>query len=235
MAGLGQRFSKQGYTDPKPFIQIHGATVIEHLIHQFPKHWKLFFVVNENLESKYIQQLPSTVIKTSYSERGPLDTVLASLPHLEKDQPTLVSYCDFSLRWDPRDFEKAVSNVDAAVVGYTGFQPTFLGPNTYCHYLVEGQWVKELQEKKLYTGKLETEWTSCGLYYFKSAKFLEECLAEQLRQNLNYAEKDFYISLALQAMLNTSSKLSVLNYPIKTFIQFGTPFDIERVQDQGHL
>lgn len=229
MAGLGQRFKDQNYSVPKPFVKIHDKYVIEHLTGQFPVHWKLFFVVNEELEQKYVDTLKSTVIKTKYSERGPIDTVLAALPQLVGNEPTLISYCDFTLRWDPIDFEKAVAAVDAAVVGYTGMHPTFLGPNSYCHYRVSGAWIKELQEKKLYTGKLETEWTSCGLYYFKSAQFLEECLNQQLKQSLNYNGKEYYTSLALQAMLNVKPELKILNYPIDTFIQLGTPFDVDYV------
>lgn len=245
MAGLGQRFKDQSdknpiYKDPKPFVQVHNKYVIEYLVEQFSTDWKLFFVVNEDLEEKYIQFLKerfknSMIVKTPYSERGPIDTVLAAWPYVQKDEPTLVSYCDYSLRWDATHFEKTVADVDAAVVGYTGFHPTFLGPNSYCHYLVDGSYVQELQEKKLYTGKLDTEWTSCGLYYFKSADFLNRCLQEQLKQNLNYNGKEFYTSLALQAAKNANPQLKILNYPIKTFIQLGTPFDIEWVITNNQL
>jgi NDP-sugar pyrophosphorylase family protein len=232
MAGLGQRFIDQGYLEPKPFIKIKDKCVIEYLVERFPKTWKLFFVINEDLNQKYIDFLTSKflnskVIVTQYSERGPIDTVQAALPHIQLDMPTIVSYCDFSIDWNAEDFELAVEGFDAAVVGYTGFQPTFLGPNSYCHYLVDGERVIELQEKVLYTGKLETEWTSCGLYYFKTAEFLKKCLVAQDQQKLCYQGQEYYTSLAIQAMLNLEPKISVLNYQIKKFFQFGTPFDVE--------
>lgn len=247
MAGRGQRFKDQAhrnknYQAPKPFVKVKDKYVIEHLVEQFPNHWKLFFVVNQELDSKYIHFLKThfvsaTVVQTEYSSRGPLDTVLSALPFVSLDEPTIVTYCDYTLRWDVNHFEKTVYNkqVDAAVVGYTGFHPTFLGPNSYCHYLVNEGQILELQEKKLYTGQLETEWTSCGLYYFKSAVFLQECLAEQQRQDLNYNGKEFYTSLALQAMKNVNPKIQILNYPISSFIQMGTPFDIEWVITNNQL
>lgn len=245
MAGLGQRFKDQAhinpqYLEPKPFIQIKNRRVIEYLTDQFPADWKLFFVVNSDLDEKYIhflqQKYPDgKVIKTAYSYRGPLDTVLAAMSFLDFQQPTLVTYCDYTLRWDAGRFEETVAaeKADAAIVGYTGFHPTFLGPNSYCHYLVKDQWVTELQEKKLYTGRLETEWTSCGLYYFRSAEFLKSCLDQQLKQQLNYNGQEYYVSLAIQAALNYSLnqnlQLKVLNYPIQHFTQLGTPFDIDWV------
>ncbi len=236
MAGLGQRFKDQNFVVPKPFIRIKDRCVIEYLVDQFPNSWKLFFVINEELDSQYIDILQrkypqGKIVKTKYSTRGPIDTVLAAIPFLDENQPTVVTYCDYTFKWSAENFERAVkeAEADAAIVGYTGFHPTFLGPNSYCHYVVNGPWVLELQEKKLYTGKLESEWTSCGLYYFRSAKFLNHCLQEQLRQNLNYNGKEFYVSLAVQAVINQNAQTKVLNYPIDHFTQLGTPFDIEWV------
>lgn len=236
MAGQGQRFKDKDFLEPKPFILIKNRRMIEYLIEKFSPEWKLFFVVNETLEPCYIDFLQnkypeSKIIKTPYSERGPIDTVLAAWPFLKRSEPAIVTYCDYTLRWNPQYFEKKVieTQADAAVVGYTGFHPTFLGPNSYCHYLVKDQWVTQLQEKKMYTGKLETEWTSCGLYYFKSAEYLKYCLDEQLKQNLNYNGREYYVSLAIQAALNTQPHTKILHYPIDHFTQLGTPFDIQWV------
>lgn len=232
MAGLGQRFKDSGYTDPKPFIKIKNKFMFEYLVEKFPIHWNIFFVINEDLENKYInilnlKNLHSKIIKTKYSERGPIDTVLTALPYLDLNEPTIISYCDFSLEWIASDFEEKILDYDAAVVGYTGKHQTFLGPNSYCHYLVQNDQVTELQEKKLYTDSLENEWTSCGLYYFKSAAFLKGCLAEQEKQNLCYNNQEYYTSLSLQAALNINPNLRILNYQIYKFYQFGTPFDID--------
>ena len=41
--------------------------------------------------------------------------------------------------WDAADFLQQINitNVDAAIVSYKGFQPTYLGPNSYCHLKVD--------------------------------------------------------------------------------------------------
>ena len=71
------------------------------------------------------------------------------------------------------------------------------------------------------------EWTSCGLYYFKSAFFMNKCLSEQITKNLKLTSGEFYTSLAIKAMM-LKEKISVLNYEVKNFYQFGTPEDWER-------
>ncbi len=229
MAGNSQRYIDEGFNPPKSFIKIDDHYMIDLLIKQFPPEWKLFFVVQNNLEQKYLNYLDAIgkVVLVNYSERGPLDSVLACYDVLNFTVPTIVTYCDFSFKWNTLDFLSKVNESDAAVLGITGFHSTFSGPNSYCHYLVKNGFVTELQEKKLFSDNIEKEWTSCGLYYFKSAEFLKKCLHLQIDQDLKYQTGEYYISLALQAALNSESSLKILNYPIDQFIQFGTPYDLK--------
>lgn len=234
MAGLGQRFKDQGYDTPKPFIQVDQKFIFQHLTDTFPTDWKIFFVINKDLETLYqkeiIQLYPdSELIKIDYSERGPVDTVNAAIPFLNSIEPVIVTYCDYSLIWDAEHFEKKMKSTapDAAVIGIKGFHATYSGPNTYCHYQVRDQFVSHLQEKQMYSTDIYQEWTSCGMYYFKNKALLQKSLEEQLLQGLSFHNKEYYISLALQAMLNKNPEFKILNYPVKNMIQFGTPFDIQ--------
>lgn len=241
MAGLGQRFKDAGGDVAKPFVQVDGKPVLKHLTDVLPDDWKIFFAVGEHLKSddteKQIKNLNKNdyeIIYVPYSAQGPVDTVAAVLPRLELNKPVIVSYCDYTMIWDAADFLQQINitNADAAIVSYKGFQPTYLGPNSYCHLKVdENNFVTDLQEKKLYTDNIQKEWTSCGLYYFKSSAFLKECLLEQQKQNLCFkrdgVDLEFYTSLALLAIKNTEPKIKILNFQIKYFIQFGTPFDIQ--------
>lgn len=264
MGGLGQRFKDLGHSIPKPFISVGDKPVFQHLVNSFSYDWKYFFVINQHLselkaEEKLKLLFPDcTVIVCNYSTRGPIDTVLTCLPYLNATKSVLVSYCDYSLIWNPTDFENFVKDhqTDAAIIGYQGFHPTYFGPNSYCHLKISSnqnpkqtsnldvadvQEVFDIQEKTLFTSNLETEITSCGAYYFKTANFLKECLDEQLNQNLN-CKGEFYISLAVKAMMNLQEEerkkqesrqantLKIHYYPVSHFVQFGTPTDIERYQ-----
>jgi len=238
-AGLGTRFSNQGVLTPKPMATVMGRPAIQYLIEAFPDYWSLIFVIGEHFRlsglAELIQKLRpnSVIVYTAYSERGPIDTVLAAKNYLQPSLPTLVSYCDYSLVWNETDFLSKISEplVDAGVVTYQGFHPTYLGPNTYCHALVDqqDQRILALQEKKLFTNDIEKEKTSVGLYYFKTAEFLFSCLSEQLNQDLKYG-REYYISLAIQAMMNVRPSIFVKNYQVEQILQLGTPSDIERAE-----
>lgn len=249
MGGLGQRFKDLGHHTPKPFIQVANKSIIQHLADSFPKDWPLYFVINKNFSEFDAQKnlksfFPnSKIIFCDHSSRGPIDTVITALPHLGTKDPVLVTYCDYSLVWDSKDFANFIQDKhsDCAILGYHGFHPTYFGPNTYAHLKLDAENnVLDVQEKVLYGNDLLTEHTSCGAYYFKSVNFLEECLAEQIAQNLNY-NGEFYLSLAIKAMMNkmneqnnqkslNQQKSKVHYYPISHFVQLGTPADTERFE-----
>lgn len=236
MAGLGERFKKNGYKDPKPFIRLaDGETVIDKLLYIFPKDWHFIFVVQSELDSSYKKYLKSVrknsqIVDVSYSKRGPVDSVLAAIPYLNLKSDCLVSYCDYSLNWDPYEFLLKIKKTksDAAIIGYTGKHPTFLSTNTYCHYTVKNDFVTAIREKKSFTKNREDGWTSCGLYYFKSGFLLKQAIQHQLDGQFRYKSGEYYTSLALKALMKHKPKIKILNYQIDHFLQLGTPFDIEQ-------
>ena len=236
MAGKGQRFIEAGFVEPKPLAEVGSKPAIQYLIEAFPADWKLIFVIGEHFRTSDLEDVICNIrseveiLYTDYSDRGPIDTVLAALPLLgNEDEPVIVTYCDYTFLWDPEKFIEAVEGYDAAVVSYKGFHPTYFGPNSYCHLKVVKDRIFRLKEKVLFTESLETEDTSVGLYYFKSVEFLGQCLASQVAQDLNY-NNEFYTSLAIQAAIFDDPTIKVFNYPISHMVQFGTPEDIERFE-----
>lgn len=244
IAGLGQRFQQQGYVDPKPLVSVINNPAIYYLIESFSKSWKLFFVIGEHLKNTTLESViksyrpEAVVIYTVNSDRGPIDTVMAAIPFLRSEEPVAVSYCDYALVWNPADFEKFISfenrDCDVAIVSYRGFHPTYLGPNTYAHLLVNlGNFrVSKIQEKKLFGDDIQKEWSSVGFYYFRNVSLLGKGMQLQLKNNLKYGN-EFYTSLAIQALLDDSAVLgnnfNVLNYEVSHILQMGTPADIDLI------
>ena len=236
-AGRGKRFSENGYAVPKPAVLLGERPAVTYLMDCFPKEWSQIFVLAEDDRASRLEKIiteknqRAKVIYTSYSERGPIDTVLHSLPFLKSDDAVLISYCDLALIWNPQQFAGAMQSHDMGVVTYQGFHPTYLGPNSYCHVQVEvdSNQITELQEKKLYTNDIQTEVTSAGFYYFRNKELLEKALSAQLNQGLKHG-KEYYISQAIQALLNTDKKYDVENFKVNHVLQMGAPADVERFE-----
>lgn len=239
VAGLGQRFKFEGFAQPKPIVPVMGKAAITYLIESFNPSWNLFFAIGDHYKDTDIEKVikkscpDAVIVYVPHSFRGPVDTVLAVLPLLDLTKPVAVSYCDYTMIWQPVMFENFLteSECDVCIPAYRGFHPTYLGPNTYAHLQVDEKTnrVQQVQEKKLFGNNIEDEWSSPGFYFFKSVELLKKGIALQLRSDLKHGS-EFYTSLAAQALMNHDSSLKVMSYHVSHFLQMGTPTDITHVE-----
>lgn len=239
VAGLGQRFRFEGFAQPKPIVPVMGKAAITYLIESFNPEWELIFAIGEHYKNTDVEKVikkscsKAVTVYVPHSSRGPIDTVLAVLPRLDEKKPVAVSYCDYAMIWQPDVFKTFLSDsaCDVCIPVYKGFHPTYLGPNTYAHLLVDEKTarVRQIQEKKLFGKNIEDEWSSPGFYYFKSVELLKKGMALQLRSDLKNGS-EFYTSLAAQALMNHDSAIKVMHYPVSHFLQMGTPADLMHVE-----
>ena len=115
IAGLGTRFKKSGYIDPKPFINFRGKPLIEWSISSLRLPGKYFIIVN-GLEKQYLKILED--IKTKYfldmeiidikqSTRGQAETCLIAIKqfNINPDEQLIITNCDQFTPWNPYKFE----------------------------------------------------------------------------------------------------------------------------------
>ena len=80
MAGVGDRFVKAGYIDPKPLIEVNGKRIIEYIIEMFDiENDEFVFVINQqhstNQKSDLCKQQTKRIKRGDYSK---LSSKLAS-------------------------------------------------------------------------------------------------------------------------------------------------------------
>lgn len=234
MSGQGTRYQKAGYKDPKPLIPVNGTPMIERLLQVFPTHWTSTFVMAENHKNTGLPNLLKKLrpeaqqIFISQHHRGPSEAIKSAFSTLRMDDPVLVSYCDYGMIWDPQLFQKFISETDcdAALVSYKGFHAHYLSDVTYAYSRMEGDLVKEVKEKGSFTNNRENEYASCGAYYFKSAKLLQQAVEHQEKINLSL-NNEFYTSLTVEALLRLQPHAQVRIFEIPYFFQWGTPADLK--------
>ena len=233
MSGQGTRYQKMGYTEPKPAIPVNGISMIERLLKVFPIDWNTSFIMAENHINTPLPNLLKHIRpdgKQYFIEKntlGPSFAVLPALKDLPDEASVLVSYCDYGMIWDPRCFEEFVkhSDCDASLVSYRGFHAHYLSQVNYAFSRIENENVLEVKEKGNFTSNRESEYASCGAYYFKSVKILKETIEYQMNQNLSM-NGEYYTSLTIQAMLEKNPESDVRVYEIPYFFQWGTPQDL---------
>ena len=115
MTGHGSRFVDAGYGRLKPFIEVHGRPMIEWVVKMFAgvDDEILFVCRQEHLDnldyvsSELLRISPESRILSikDWKKHGPAHDVL-SICDLLKNEPTLISYCDYYMHWDYGAFKR---------------------------------------------------------------------------------------------------------------------------------
>lgn len=235
MSGEGSRFAAAGYTTIKPLIEVDHRPLIAYVLAAFPGLSHVTFICNErHLESTPLASVlhalcpTAEIVAIAPHKLGPVHAVLQAASRIADDEPVIVNYCDFGFDWDFPHFLARVmgEGVDGAVPGYVGFHPHNLGPNLYAFMRTDGERVLEIREKHHFTPDKLQEYASSGTYYFRNGALLkhyfELCVARGIAVNGEY-----YVSSVYQPMIEDG--LRVITYPLRRFLQFGTPEDLEAV------
>lgn len=233
MGGDGRRFQDAGYTTLKPFIEVDGRPMVEHVVNLFPGEQNVLFIARKDHLShqphqevlKRIAPL-AEIVQIPDRLPGPVPTIMAAADAIPDDEPVIVNYCDFSVGWDYEDFKHQFlsGEYDGALTTYTGFHPHLLGPNVYAGCLTdEHNLLIDIQEKHSFTEDKMASRHSSGTYAFRSGKILKQyCQAIIDRQII--CNDEYYVSLVYQPMLEDGRKIFV--YDLEHFLQWGTPKDL---------
>lgn len=247
MSGFGERFRRQGYTIPKPLIEIDGLPIIGHVINLFPGETEFTFICNEthlasrdyDMRGILLDLCPTgRIIGIPPHKLGPIFAVRQINDLLDPNRPIIINYCDFSCYWDWSQFKSFVLETacDGAIPAYKGFHPHSLGSTNYAYLKEKGDGVgglaliggnplvADIQEKKPFTDNRIEEFASSGTYYFANAKIMADSFKQVMDQDLNVGG-EFYVSMAYKALLAEGKKVAI--YPLEYFMQWGTPEDVD--------
>ena len=245
-SGVGQRFMDAGYEETKPLIPVLGdKRIMNYVFDMFDVENDEFIIITSeytyNEMDEWLEKqegLNYTHILTRGPKLGPVGAITSTYPeveqHIHDDEPVIVSYCDFGMDWDYKDFLTFCKDTkaDGVISSYTGYHP-HLPPeeNVYARsrcvsdaYGNHG--VLNVQEKYKSNDKFNEQWSS-GLYYFKSMKTMKNAF-EGLIEADDRLNGEFYVSLAYNYFHRSDS---ILSYDkVNKFYQFGTPKDFEYVK-----
>ncbi len=235
MSGVGQRFKDKGYKLPKPFIEISGKPIVQHVVDMFPGIEDVLFIVNrdhfEDKELKIESRLTKIYSKAEIAviephKFGPAWAILQASEHIKQESPVVVNYCDFACTWDFSAFrEELETGIDGLIATYSGFHPHMLRNTQYAYLkLNELGNLIEIQEKLSFTSNPMEEPASSGTYGFGTGKILLDAIKNQISSGDSY-NKEYYSSLTYRNMI--ASGQVIKSFQIEKFFQWGTPEDFE--------
>ena len=235
MSGIGQRFKNEGYSLPKPFIQISGKSIVQHVVEMFPGVEDILFIVNRehfndldlNLKVRLLEIAPNAEIVVIDNHKfGPAWAIKQAKDFIKLDVPVVVNYCDFACIWNFPEFRAELhSGIDGLIATYSGFHPHMLRNAQYAYLrLDESENLVQIQEKRPFTSEPMSEPASSGTYGFGTGQILLDAINAQIESDDSY-NNEFYSSLTFKNMI-LSGKV-VKKFEIDRFFQWGTPEDFE--------
>jgi dTDP-glucose pyrophosphorylase len=221
MAGLGRRFSTNGYTIPKQMVDINGKPMIEVSLDciKLDDFKKVFIIRKEHiaihnidsfLRDKFGNDIEIVIAETD--TEGTVCTCLLAEEFLNNDSPLVITTLD--VYFEPIFSMDLINpSVDGTILVFKSDNPSY----SYSKINNEG-FVIETAEKKVIS-----DLSSIGLYYFKSSKDFLDYSKKMVNENIR-TNNEFYVCPLYNLLINDGKKINTLLFDKCNSI--GTPNEI---------
>ncbi|MFL2966465.1 MAG: HAD-IA family hydrolase [Candidatus Thalassarchaeaceae archaeon] len=222
MAGAGSRFSKAGYTFPKPLIEVRGKPMIQVVIENLNIEANYIFIVQKEHYEKYSLQIllnliapDCRIVQVEGVTEGAACTTLLAKEIIDNENPLLIANSDQFIDWESNEALYAFSadGIDGGILTFHSTHPKW----SYAKLDDEG-FVSEVAEKKPIS-----ENATVGIYYWSKGseyvKYAEEMIADDIRVN-----NEFYVCPVYNQAIKDGKKIRIKH--IQEMWGLGTPEDL---------
>jgi HAD superfamily hydrolase (TIGR01509 family) len=223
MAGLGSRFEKEGYTFPKPLIDVNGDPMIKAVVDNINVDANYTFIVQKQHYEKYnlyhllnLIAKKCNIITVENVTEGAACTVLLAKDIINNENPLLLVNSDQIIEWNSYDFFYNVENssADGTIVTFRSTHPK------WSFVKLENNLVVEVAEKKPISNI-----ATVGIYYWKKGLDFVNCAESMIRKNIR-VNNEFYICPVFNESI-LQNKI-IRTYDIEKMHGLGTPEDLKR-------
>ena len=232
MAGEGSRFLKEGWTIPKPLIQLHGIPLFQRAIgsvcvDDIPM--KYSFIVRQNHIDEYSIDKgilsflsEANIFSVLRTTRGAVETCLKAEAAIDDNDAIIVMDCDLEFR--SKRFIELIKSALAvsgdvveggALVSFESNSPKY----SYAE-VDENNIVLRTAEKEVISNH-----ALCGAYFFSSGRRFKQ-IAHQLMNEQNFAKPEYYVSLLYNYLIAAHERVDLAE--MEEYYSYGTPEELKR-------
>jgi HAD superfamily hydrolase (TIGR01509 family) len=223
MAGAGSRFAQQGYTFPKPLIEVNGKPMIQTVVENLniDAHY-IFIVQQEHYEKynlKYLLNLIAPgcdIVQINGITEGAACSTLLAKEYIDSDAPLVMANSDQYVEWNSNEcmYAFTADAIDGGIVTFEASHPKW----SYAKLGTDG-FVSEVAEKKVISNE-----ATVGIYYWKKGsdyvKYAEQMIEKNIRVN-----NEFYVCPVFNEAIENGKKIKVKR--VEKMWGIGTPEDLE--------
>lgn len=224
MAGNGSRFVQQGYTFPKPLIEVNGKPMIQVVVENLNIEAHYIFIVQrdhyEKYNLKYLLNLIAPgcdIVQVNGVTEGAACSTLLAKDYINNDAPLVMANSDQYVEWSSNEcmYAFTADKIDGGIVTFEASHPKWsyakLGANGF---------VSEVAEKKPISNE-----ATVGIYYWKRGsdyvKYAEDMIAKDIRVN-----NEFYVCPVFNQAIEDGKKIKVKR--VDKMWGIGTPEDLDQ-------
>lgn len=250
MAGLGERFVREGWTLPKPIIGIGRnprRKIVEYILDMFTDEDEITFICNKShydytciVDILRALRPSATILRIDDHKKGPIHTVQESgcLKTMRPDEEVIVCYCDNPMLWNRDEFiaHTRRHSLDGCILTHTGFHPHTIASTKMAFVKPDPRepevLISEIKEKACYTDNPRKEHASTGMYWFRKVEIAEECFEQSMQvgtdeNGLTY-KGEHYVTLAYNLIVKAGGRVGFYDTPFVTV--FGTPEEVRNFE-----
>jgi dTDP-glucose pyrophosphorylase len=232
MAGLGSRFSEEGYLLPKPLIPVSGMPMIISAIRGLPAADKWIFLVRkEHVEQFAIdkvikKEIPGAIIiEIDKTTEGQASTCTLAMPYVDDDEEILIAACDNSFLFDEKRLEALKERADAVVWTFTKNTLLTDKPTAWGWVKIEndGETINDMSVKIPVSKDPFNDHAVVATFYFKRAGDFKAAYNAMVEEDFRI-NNEFYVD-SIPIFLKKLGKKSVI-FDVDLYVSFGKPKDL---------
>jgi len=223
MAGAGSRFAQQGYTFPKPLIEVNGKPMIQVVVENLNIEAHYIFIVQqehyEKYNLKYLLNLIAPgcdIVQVNGITEGAACSTLLAKDYINNDNPLVMANSDQYVEWNSNEcmYSFSADEIDGGIVTFEATHPKW-------SYALVGDdgFVKEVAEKKVISNA-----ATVGIYYWKKGsdyvKYAQEMIDKNIRVN-----NEFYVCPVFNQAIEDNKKIKIKR--VNRMWGIGTPEDLD--------
>lgn len=223
MAGEGSRFSKAGYTFPKPLIEVHQKPMIQLIIESLGLKGRFIFIVRKEHIEKYnlksllkILSPNCEIIPIDKLTEGAACTVLLAKKHIQNDKPLIIANSDQFIEWNPSEtmYNFSTKKIDAGILTFDAIHPKW----SYAK-VDKNNIVTQVAEKQVISNH-----ATVGVYYWKKGKDFVKYAEQMIQKNVR-VNNEFYVCPVFNQAIADKKIIKISN--VDKMWGLGTPEDLD--------
>jgi bifunctional N-acetylglucosamine-1-phosphate-uridyltransferase/glucosamine-1-phosphate-acetyltransferase GlmU-like protein len=234
MSGRGSRFSEQGYTLPKPFLDVSGQPMFMQAIKNLPKtEESVFICLNEHLSKYDISKSLNSVYK-KYDVLG-IDNVTSGqaitcklgieASNIDPNSSIMISACDNGVTYNTEKYKELLNDesVDVIVWSFRNNQSSKTNPDMYAWLDIDkDDNIKHVSCKKfIYDNPLTTH-AIIGTMFFRKCSYFLDGLYKNINESIT-TNGEYYVDDVINQCIKCG--LTVKVFEVDNYICWGTPND----------